>query len=434
MTDTSTSTRTGFRADFAILIAIAGVALLVVLYFMSQSKQVLRSSPAGFDGLQAWLSSEDVEAQSFSGGWLLDSERYGLLIVTVFDRDLTSSRVAPKTKEEFLLQQDEYDLWLDALTDKLDRVPSLVVLPKWRSGMRLTGLGHPVLLVEPKATMHVLRRVTGDTTARIRYARTPFTQFDAPDGIAGQANIYAAQMFQSAGCEPIIGRESAMLLGDCPIGGDDENRVLILSDPDLLSNHGLRLGQNAEIARDFIASRTDEKAVLIDYSPRYWFAEEENVVLRERTWSDLLKFFEQPFLALWLGAALAMALTLWRAALRFGPIPAETTQLAASKAFAIEARARLMRLADCDGALVAEYARARIGTVASSLFGPAYARHYSRPETFATYVKRRDAKLGESLSTVLSDIEKLPDRIPPTEAIQLVDQLEILLERVTHDT
>ena len=124
---------------------------------MSQSKQVLRSSPAGFDGLQAWLSSEDVEAQSFSGGWLLDSERYGLLIVPVFDSDLTSSRVAPQIKEELLLQQDEYDLWLVALTDKLDRVPSLVVLPKWRSGMHLTGLSHPVLLVEPKANCNLDR-------------------------------------------------------------------------------------------------------------------------------------------------------------------------------------------------------------------------------------------------------------------------------------
>ena len=434
MTDASAPNRKGFRADLVITIAIAGVALLVILYFMSQSKQVLRSSPAGFDGLQAWLSSEDVKTQSFSGGWFVDAERYGLLIVPIFDSDLTSSRVAPKTKEELLLQQDEYDLRLGALNRKLDRVPSLVVLPKWRSGMRLTGLGHLVLLVESKATTNVLRSVTGDKTARIRYARTPFTQFDAPEGATGQANIYAAQMFQSVGCKPIIGRESAMLLGDCPIDGDNENRVLILSDPDLLSNHGLRLGQNAEIARDFIASRADEKAVLIDYSPRYWFAEEENVVSRERTWSDLLKFFEQPFLALWLGAALAMALTLWRAALRFGPIPAETTQLEASKAFAIEARARLMRLADCDGALVAEYAIARIGTVASSLFGPANARHYSRPETFTTYVKRREPTLGKNLWTILSDIEQLPDRIPPTEAIQLVDQLELLLERVTHDT
>lgn len=434
MTDLGLPKRTGFRADIAISLAIAGVALLVVLYFMSQSKQALRSSPAGFDGLHAWLVSENIETRSFSGGWLLDPEQVGLLIIPMFDSDLSSSRVAPRTKEELLLQQDEYDLRLGALTRKLNRVPSLVILPKWRAGMRLTGLGHPILLVDPKAPDETLRLLTGDEGAQVRYGRTPFTQFDAPDIADGQANIYAAQMFQGVGCNPIVGRERAMLLGDCPLFGDDDARVLILSDPDLLSNHGLRLGQNAEIASEFIGARASEKDVLIDYSPDYWFSEADETVSRERTWSDLLKFFEQPFLVLWVGAALAMALTLWRAAVRFGPIPPETTHLEASKAFAIEARARLMRLADCDGALVGEYATARIGTVAASLFGPAYARHYSQMETFTTYVKRRDVKLGENLWAVLSDIKQLPDRIPPTEAIQLVDQLEILLERVTHDT
>ena len=299
MTEIGIPKRTGFRADIAISLAIAGLALLVVLYFMSQSRQALRSSPAGFDGLHAWLVSEDIEAQSFSGGWPLDPEQVGLLIVPMFDSDLTSFRVAPKTKEELLLQQDEYDLLLRSLTRKLNRIPSLVVLPKWRSGMRLTGLGHPILLVDPKAPDETLRLLTGDEDAQIRYARTPFTQFDAPDELDGKANIYAAQMFQGAGCNPIIGREGAMLLGDCQLEGDEETRVLILSDPDLLSNHGLRLGQNAGIARDFISARASGKKVLIDYSPDYWFSETDEAVSRERTWSDLLRFFEHPFLALW---------------------------------------------------------------------------------------------------------------------------------------
>ncbi len=434
MSDFSFAKRPAFRADIAITLAIAGLALLVVLYVMSQSKQALRSSPAGFDGLHAWLVSEHIETQSFAGGWPLNADEFGLLIIPIFDSDLSSMRVAPKIKEELLLQQDEYDLRLLPIIRKAERLPSLVILPKWRSGMRLTGLGHPVLLVERTAASEIVRKLTGDDGARITYARTPFTEFSAPRGMTGQASLYAVQMFQGDGCKPLIGREGAILLGDCPLAGDETKRVLILSDPDLLSNHGLRLGQNATIARDFIASRAQDKTVLIDYSPDDWFSDANDASKRERTWNDLLRFFEPPFLALWIGAALAMALTFWRAAIRFGPIPAPVTQLEASKAFAIEARARLMRLADCDGALVAEYMTARIATVAAVLFGPANARHFSQPDTFVGFVMRRDAKLATELESVVSKIEQLPDRIPPAEAINLFNQLELLLERVTHDT
>jgi hypothetical protein len=106
----------------------------------------------------------------------------------------------------------------------------------------------------------------------------------------------------------------------------------------------------------------------------------------------------------------------------------------AGKSLAVAARARLMRLADQDGALLGEYAKARIGAVAGQIFGPAHARHYSREETFLGYVERRHPRHAPALANVLDSIHSLPARIPAPQAINHVDELERVLEQIGHDT
>ena len=204
------------------------------------------------EGLQVWLKSQGVEAQSFSGGWPIRVDTVGLNIIPIYDSQLDEDREPPKDKQEFLLQQDEYDLYERGIDDKVSRVPSLVVLPKWRSGMRLTGLGHPVLLVERDRIAGILRQITGDRGARLGYSPSPFTDFDVAGHPDQKARLYAAQMFTAEECDPLIGRRDAMVLARCPLPGDeqDQDSILVLSDPDLMNNHGLRLGDNAHVVRD----------------------------------------------------------------------------------------------------------------------------------------------------------------------------------------
>lgn len=432
MSEAPTDPARGLRSEWIIGGLVAGLVLAAAIYLGGQQRQVLRNSPAGLDGLQIWLNSEGVATQSFSGGWLMQAESVGLLIVPIYDSDLGNDRVAPRTKDELLLQQDEYDLFANALRDKAEASPTLVVLPKWRSGMRLTGLAHPVLTLERRRVRDVLRDLVVGVAGEVQFAPRAFTDFPTQDG--RRARIYAAQTLSSRACKPVIGNKEAMLLGRCRLQGAPTTELLVLADPDLLNNHGLRLGDNAHIVRDLIQGEAGGKTVTIDYAPGNWLTSAGAGQIRERSWADLLRFFDPPFLALWIGAGVLLALALWRAARRFGPVAAERLKIEASKAYAMRARARLMRLSDQDGALVAEYARARIAASAARKVGPAEARRYGQRETFLGFVTRRNPKRAGELRAALAAIDALPPRVPGREAIAHVTAIEQVLEHIINDT
>jgi len=440
MSDTGTQgSAQPLRIEMVVIGVIGVIVLAAIWYVMSQQQQSLRRSPSGFDGLQIWLAANGVSAQNFTGGWLIDETTVGLLMVPVYDSALDKQRVRPDTPEELLFQQDENDLASSVILRKAERVPALVVLPKWRTGMRLTGLAHPVLGVEQERLTAMLRQLTGDGDISLVPARSAFTDFryEAGDGEILNARLYDAQMFKDINCTPVIGRADAMILGKCALAGtgDDEpgRTLLVLSDPDLLNNHGLRLGDNARIALDLLRSRAETGNIVIDYSRDVWLRDPYVEPERERTWDDLARFFGPPFLALWAGAAMLLALFLWRAALRYGPVLPETTGPGAGKDIAVQARARLLRLSGQDGALARDYAAARLAATASALFGPAHARHYSGERAFMDYTERRHPVLAPRLRDVLDTIHKLPARLPASNAIHHIDQLEQVLEQITHD-
>ncbi len=436
-TDRTPDTRGRFETLLIGLIVVLTIGAFV--YLSGQRQQVLRASPSGFDGLQLWLTSQGHSAQNFTGGWTIDRTTVGLLVVPVYDTALDQDRTKPKTKKELLFQQDENDLYSSSLQAKTRLAPTLVILPKWRSGMRLTGLGHPALLVENVGAEKVLHDVTTVDTGRLARIPRPFTDFAyrASDGSNLHARLYVAQVFEGKGCEPIIGKPGQMVLAQCPLvdaNEDEEDSVLVLSDPDLLSNHGLRLGDNASIAREIIAGRAGERNIVLDYSSGVWLTDPFDTVQRDRTWADLLRFFEPPFLTLWLSAMLILALVLWRSGLRYGPVHAAQAKLGASKALAIRARARLLRLTNQDGALLSEYVAVRITATATGLFGPAHARHIGDEETLSRHIKRQKPELAAQFAALLSSIRSLPPQLRASEAIAYVDEFEEILEKIANDT
>lgn len=434
MSESTTFPLKKVKTETLIFAVLALVAVGVLVYLAGQRQQALRSSPIGFDGLQVWLAQADLPAQSFTGGWVLDGGTLDVLVLPLFDTQLDRARALPQTKEELLLQQDEVDQRQDVLRQKVSMVPSLLILPKWRSGMRLTGLSHPALLVEDDGLEAALKSLTG-TTRNVMRIGVPFTDFDyiGPDEDRLRARLYVAQVFDGPDCEPLIGTRGQMVLGSCPIDGSDQ-RLLVLSDPDLLNNHGLRLGDNAQIAHALFSTLAGQGQILIDYSERNWIVERETDSANTRTWSDLARFFEPPFTAMWVSAALILALLLWRASLRYGPVIEERSEIEASKRHAITAQARLLRLTGQDGALLADYAQARLASVAYRLFGPAGARAAGDREDILQQLARHHPQMAVRLRAVLETIDTLPARLPAREAIKHVDALETILETITHDT
>ncbi|MEL6953567.1 MAG: hypothetical protein AAFN09_07265 [Pseudomonadota bacterium] len=428
------------------LIFFGGVLLIVILgiaMFSASRQQDLRASPTGFDGLQSWLGGNGLTTQNFLGGWRVDQEQVDLLILPLFDSDLGAAREIPRTEEEFLQQQDENDAILTQIIQRAERAQTLVILPKWRSGMRLTGLAHPELLIEQARLNRLFQTLTGQSDARVTRNRNAFTTFsyELEDGIRARAELYAAQTVSSTECRPILGTRAAMVVGECPLG-DDKTRAIVVVDPDLLNNHGLVLGENAVIGADLItqlvaerrAETDDEGLILIDYARRNWLYEARSAPVRERSWSDLLRFFEPPFTLLWLGAGICLLIALWRGGLRDGPVRALSRRAGISKTLAISARARLMRLTGQDGRLVNAYATARVAATANALLGPAHGPAYSSDAAFQKYVARRHPRLSPRLSEILDRVRTLPDKIAASEAAHLVEDLETILEDIAHDT
>ena len=415
----------------------AGVLVLVgiLLYFASGSQQQLRKSPAGYDGLHAWIAAKGHPVRSFTGGWTSDPDVVGLRILPIFDSNLNKRRIAPRNTEEFLAQSDEYDLRTGVVQRKGRIVQTMYVLPKWRSGMRLTGKAHPELLVAEEAPTKVLHDVLSSKLGAVSVLPQDFSKFtvNLPDNSKATAMLYQAQVFEGRGCVPLIGREGEMVLGRCPMsgGGPGDDFAWVLSDPDLLNNHGLRLGDNAIIARDVILPLADSGTFMIDYSDQVWLINQFEGVKRDRTWADLKQFFAYPFSVLWVSGAILFGLILWRASARFGPILRRKTEVDASKRVANQAAARLMRLTEQDGALLGDYANVRLSAIAARNLGPS---HKNDPDAAVRFVRRKRPDLVEALQDTLNAIRTQPSNLSATAAIANVDKLERILEQLNNDT
>ena len=417
------------RLDLALVGVGVALVIGIFLYVASGSQQVLRRSPLGLEGLQAWLSADGHPVRVFSGGWTQDPDAIGLRIMPIHDTEPGRDRTYPRTQEEYLFQSDEYDIRRDLIRRKSEVVPTLLVLPKWRSGLRLSGLAHPLLLIEEGRAGEILTDALPGTY-ETRYILRPFTDHPVA-GSEEEARLYVAQVFQSEACEPLIGSTEAIVMGRCRVTGLKNRSVLVLADPDLLNNHGLRLGDNAHITKDILLGEAGDKTVLIDYSTSVWLFANRGRVKREREWSDLLQFFAYPFSLLWISGGILMGLVLWRSAVRFGPIRAGRASMGASKRVANAARARLMRLTGQDGALLGDYVDTRLAGIAARFLGPAEAR---RPDAALRFIRRKRPDLAERLERALAELKSLPPHVSPHVAITHVDHFEQILEQFDHDT
>ncbi|PJI85764.1 hypothetical protein BC777_2110 [Yoonia maricola] len=436
MSETAPTPETAKQRPELILIAIfVVIGLAVLFYFSSQQQQQLRSSASGMDGLQVWLKSEGHDAQSFAGGWTINAETLGLLITPLYDTDIDDDRTPPSTKEELLFQQDEFDLWTWQIQDRAALVQTMVVLPKWRSGVRLTGLSHPALLVDRNRTQATLERIAGNDIGAVGHIPQPFSDFtyQTPEGDRLTARFYVAQVFEGRGCDPIIGDVGEMILGFCTVDGTGDD-ILVLSDPDLLNNHGLRLGQNARIAESLLPQLAQDGRILIDYSQDIWITQEREVVQHERSWSDFLRYFDYPFSVLWGGGLILILITFWRAGLRYGPIVDAVSKLSARKGQAISARAKLMRMTGQDGALLDDYVTARMSAVSSALFGPVISGAATKEQAYLKHMKRLNPSLTDKLTELLDEMRDLPPHLPASAAISYVEAFELTLEQLAHDT
>jgi hypothetical protein len=235
----------------------------------------------------------------------------------------------------------------------------LLVLPKWdgsrdRSKPRWVDAMDMVSLDDVES---VLKRAQAD--GMIRRLKGTFT-VDVPD-FGGTVELTDPQIMIGAAVKPIVSLQGGVLIGEANLGSGQQ---WILSDPDLISNHGIDQADNAVVAVSMIeALRPGGGAVIFD----------ETIHGLELRPNLMRTAFELPFGIVTLSAAVAVALAIWAGLMRFGrPEPGQRA-LQPGKVTLIRTTADLLRQGSRKGTVelvLTRYLKAQVADLVARLNGP----------------------------------------------------------------
>lgn len=225
---------------------------------------------------------------------------------------------------------------LNKILDARGSRVTLVVLPKWQTApdqshpgwVRVTQLTYPQV---PQGVLAPLVKMTishskgdGEPLRNLDAAMPADVRFLAPAVIQSMTGPELRPLIVTADGKAVLAK-----FGDLPL--------YILSEPDLLNNHGMGSEQQASSALallDYLNS-TGAKSILFDVTA--------NGLGRSR--SPLKLAFDAPFLAVTLTVFIAMLLAAWQALVRFGPMRRRERAIAFGKAALVDNSAALIRKA-----------------------------------------------------------------------------------------
>ncbi len=220
---------------------------------------------------------------------------------------------------------------LDEVRAMLTADAVLLALPK-RVGVadrkRPNWLGSDEILSSEDVT-RVLRLVDEQASIARVDGFGPFTKSRLG---AGEAFIHQAQLIRSPSIRPLVASPEGVLIGEYLRRG---RKIVVLADPDLISNFGLPHGDNASIAVHMIEyARQGHGGTIVFDEFIHGFA--------DRPFHILGILFQFPFVLVSVQIAFAAALLLWAASARFGTPPEMKPGIAAGKRSLIETGARLL--------------------------------------------------------------------------------------------
>jgi hypothetical protein len=239
---------------------------------------------------------------------------------------------------------------------KADRI--LFVLPKWTGlpseqspgwirEVRLRSTSEAAWALHLVAPRAQVMREEGE----VKWATNPL----------GPAPSLAAptQLLRGGDLRPIIAADRGMLVGE--ISGRDRT-IWVLSDPDLISNHGLARDANATLAVELIRRlRGVDGVVVFDETVHGYLA---------KPLSPFLLLFSFPFVVATLQGLIALALLLWATMGRFGAPQPVPPPLSAGRGGLLQNMAKLIELNGHQQIMVRRYVRETVRDVARQLHAP----------------------------------------------------------------
>lgn len=414
-----------------VLVIVGLVAALFYFADFSRSMSLNRSA-IGFQGLAVWLDHNDIDATIFYGGDAIETDDFGLRVLPLYDVDLDAQAPATQSDTERTFQETLHDMPAGVLRSKMRSIPTLVVLPKWRFGMPETGVARRSFLVDEDNLNRLVSRQFPDAGSVRRPQGSPLI-LDQPNG--DRIVLHQPQFVGAGVCDPILGDDTRMLLGRCV--SDDGMEYWLLSDPDLLDNHGLTQGDNAAVAVDQLSKLAAGEPIVIDTTNRVWtFARRDaDVPTPTRSWVDLARFFAFPFSIIWISLVLLAALVLWRAWRRYGPVDTVSSDEAAPKASrdaSIEVKARMLRLTGHDAAIVRTHVGNRLVALSAEILGPHRGRGADGLNALLRAAARRSVSLSNDLRNCLEH-SKITEKSSARDLLNYAEHVNDLITRTRNE-
>ncbi len=233
--------------------------------------------------------------------------------------------------------------------------------------------------------------------------------------LAGHAPALAEpQLLTGSNLAPLLSGPGGILIGELITANDDAGsdaatrRIVVLSDPDLIANHGLDDGDNAALAVALVDHLRKHGAVVIDEAHHGF----------ERQSSLLTMMASFPWVLIPLGGLLTVIALLWAGAGRFGaPLPT-AAPMARGKQALLDNTAELLRSGGHTGHVLDRYLKNAMQDVGQRLNAGAQVA----PAALSGWLSRTGRARGVSidLEKLSADVAALPREGPRLEARALV--------------
>ncbi|MBA5801075.1 hypothetical protein [Rhizobium changzhiense] len=364
-------------------------------------------SPLGNKGLETWLQAKGIPVVRSDPHVARARSEISLRIIPLSIRQ--AEAVAPQANEE----ADDAGPESPIRESNRYALPTLIVLPKWRASVATDGVAGKSGLADLADIGGELDKI-GYSDFGFAHSSTDFeeAQPQLKPGQPIKIALYQAQTFERSslpsGWEELVGTPSGALL----LHGEDDPNVYLLSDPDLLNNHGLALADNASFAVSLVTllrGAGEKRPVYLDTAglPLDSKKPADEGRTYERSASDFKRFFVYPLSLIWGVLFVVAAICFWRGAYRFGPALNETSgNIELSKTAAIDATARLLRLSGNDGRMTGQFVLHLLADKAQLVFGPG-AGNEAGIERLFQRLARRDQAAAKALH---SSAQALIDR------------------------
>ncbi len=239
----------------------------------------------------------------------------------------------------------------------------LLVLPKW-NGFDQDARPGWISRAEP-APSGMARAVLGWVAGPGSVVRRAWPERWETNGLGVRpADMGVVQLIRMQGIRPVVADGDEVLVGEIQ---KDGRSIWILSDPDILANHGIGKGDNLPFALALL----DAAARSGGGNPEAPLVFDETVHgFQERQGSPAQLLFRFPFVVATVLACLAACLWLAAGAGRFGPARRPRPPLDFGKATLIGNSARLLDYAGHRAATLRRYADMAVRSAAQALHAP----------------------------------------------------------------